>query len=174
MIKKRFTIKRGDPIILSLQVNGDITAYKIIFVAKLSTDISAERLIEKKNSVAGGTDIETTYADGVTQIDISLTSDDTNYLTTFRLFYDITQQISDDSLEPETIAEEEIRLTADVQTPFDGWAIPNYTTRFQLVNAQDLPADTLIFCKIINSQKVFTTLTIPELKVLLDNLEEGE
>jgi len=113
---------RGDKTIIRLVKNNDYTGKELTFGAKLSTDIDADRLIQKQNTLAGGdsSQIYATYHGFYSEILITLLPEDHQDLIVNTLYYDVEAVDVDDSTNVETILTGTITLTPDVLTPMDG------------------------------------------------------
>lgn len=146
MIKKNFEIYRGDPKELIFYAPGNISAQKIIFVVKADKVLTSNRLIEKKNTLAGGNDnqLMATYANGKTRITIKLLKEDTQDFTAETYYHDTTAQPTDNSTDPVTISGGELTIDQDVQTPFDGTNLPATAERYLSVLASQLTAGKLV------------------------------
>lgn len=147
MKKQNFAdVMRGDPRELSIYLVNDYSAHKISFGVKageLSNMLNlatADILIQKLNSAAGGDDdqITATYANGKTKITVKLEKDDTQDFTEGIYSYDITVQPADNSTEPETIAIGELAMIGDVQTDYDGTDLPSDAERYVAVLVSDI------------------------------------
>lgn len=140
MDKKK--LKRGDPQTISFYLSGDKTSDKIIFATKVgngtasngnvNAELTGDRLIEKKNSVAGGSDtqIKTTYTDDKTKIEIFLFKADTQDFTEPLYYSDVTIQPADLSTDPVTVKTYEHEIIFDVQTDLDGMNLPQQAIRY--------------------------------------------
>ncbi len=128
--KYDFDIVRGDKTNLSAIVQGDYSTYKLIFVVKADKELTSDRLIEKKNTLAGGTGITATYNGKVTSFVISIDKEDTQDFTNLVYYYDLTATSISDTSNIKTILTGTLNLTFDVQTPYDGTDLPNNATRY--------------------------------------------
>src|SRR3990167_602531 len=115
---------RGDNETVIWTVSGDISARKIIFVAKTNRLLTTSRTIERKNTAAGGGDTQLTVAySAVTlfsTITVLLQPSITSQLLAKDFWYDITSEDASDSDDHETILQGKFTLIGDVQSPYDG------------------------------------------------------
>ena len=165
-----FTIKRGDPKELIFYCPGNLSTYKIIFVVKANKVLTSNRLIQKKNTAAGGSGSEliAEVSGNETKITVKLEAADTQDFTALKYDYDITAQPADDSTDPETIEGGIINIDQDVQTPYDGFDLPVSATRFLQVDASNgLVGDLIQITTDDNGDRVFSFITIEELKTQL-------
>ena len=119
-------VMRGDPREEIIYISGNYSAHRLVFVTKADKVLTSDRLIEKKNTAAGGDDDEITasYANGKTKITVKLLKDDTQDFTQDTYYYDLTAQIADQSTDPVTLAYGELQLIEDVQTDYDNTDLP--------------------------------------------------
>lgn len=146
MIKKNFTIKRGDATQLQLKISGDLTARKLSFVVKADKVLTSARLIQKRNTLFGGgdTQLKAVYAGSTTMITIYITKADTQDFAALLYYYDIISQNSSDFTDEITITEGEITVDQDVQTDYDGINLPAAAERYIPVLASTLTAEKLV------------------------------
>jgi len=134
MLKRNYTILRGDPKNLTFTLTGDYSEEKIIFVVKADKVLTSDRLIQKRNTAAGGSDDELTavYDDekNKSTFTIKLEKIDTQDFTEEEYYYDITSQPADNSEDPITIASGNLEIEFDVQTDYDGTDLPEDATRY--------------------------------------------
>lgn len=136
-MKKDFNALRGDSKTLSFSYAGDITAQSLSFVVKADKGLTSSRLIQKLNSVAGGSvsEIKTTYDDDAqsTEIEVYLEAEDTQDLTNKILVYDLLLGSAN------TIYMGNLYLEGDVQTPYDGTNLPtSNAVRYMPIYAADV------------------------------------
>ena len=119
-------IPRGDYIELPFFVPGDHTARKLIFVIKASTDLTASRLVERKNTVAGGGDTEltATAVRNSTLITVKLLKANTQAFTQDEYYFDVTSEHASTSSDHYTVVHGQLTMDLDVQSPYDGAAVP--------------------------------------------------
>jgi hypothetical protein len=138
-------VMRGDPREEIIYIPEDYSAHKISFGVKAgSLDnmlnlATADILIQKLNSAAGGDDaqITATYANGKTKITVKLEKDDTQDFTEEVYSYDITVQPADNSTEPETVAIGELAMIGDVQNDYSGSNLPGSGGRYITIDLVD-------------------------------------
>ena len=146
MYKKNYEILRGDPANLICYVPGDVTTQKLIFVVKASKDLTGDRLIEKKNTAAGGSDDEIiiTYANGKTKITVKLLKEDTQDFIETTYYHDTTSQPIGNATDPVTVSGGTLTIDKDVQSPFDGTNLPAAAERLVPILASQLTAGKLL------------------------------
>jgi hypothetical protein len=132
MITKDFNILRGDPTTLVLNIAGDYSAERLIFVCKANKVLTSARLIEKKNVAAGGaaTQLTATAASNNTIIKIFLDKIDTEDFTNSVYYWDLTAQAADQLTDPLTLAGGTLPITFDVQTDYDNTDLPDDAERY--------------------------------------------
>lgn len=134
---------RGDKTTLTWTVSGDISGRKIIWVLKSTKELGSDRLITKKNTLAGGGDSQLTAVYSavtlLTTITVYLLTTDTYDLVSKKYYYDITSESDSDSADHITILYGDHIIIADVQNPLDG---TNYSedARYTSVNPLDYSA----------------------------------
>lgn len=133
--------KRGDKEDFTFVVSGDISARKIIFVVKESQELGSDRLIEKKNTAAGGGDTQLTavYAEPDTTITVKKVPTDDYDLKAKKYYYDITSEDASDNTDHTTIIGGDWVLLRDVQNPLDGTDFSE-DARFTSINPADYSA----------------------------------
>ncbi len=155
--KAIYRIYRGDINTLIFEVDNDYTGRIIKFIAKPSKELTADRVIEVNGSYSNG------------NISVVIPPDATADLNYSSLYYDLVD-VSDNNTE-QTIYSGILSIEFDVATPFDGIGeLPQNAKRIVSVDAQDAGINEMIIVKEINGQKVFTFITLQELKQLLDSL----
>lgn len=119
-------VMRGDPREEIIYISGNYSAHRLVFVTKADKVLTSDRLIEKKNTAAGGNDNQLTavYANGKTKVTVKLLKTDTQDFSQDTYYYDLTAQIADQSTDPVTLAYGELQLIEDVQTDYDGTNLP--------------------------------------------------
>lgn len=163
-------MKRGDRVTLKFLARGDVTAKKLTYVCKESTDLTADRLIEKRNTLAGGSvsEMAATYDLNTekTEILVEILSSNTQDLTPSAYPHDIEAVQVDNPLIKETIIEGTLTLAVDVQTPFDGFTLPTGAKRFLPIDANDANVGDLIQCTWDSEaqKNVFSFISIAQLK----------
>jgi hypothetical protein len=119
---KDFNVYRGDTKTLTFQVSGDVTASALSFVVKADKVITSSRLIQKLNTVAGGSNSEilASYDSEalVTTISVYIEKIDTQDLTKKFYYYDLLVGTSS------TSHYGTLYLEQDVQTDYDGTDLP--------------------------------------------------
>lgn len=115
-------IQRGDMVDLEFTIDGDLSAKKVVFIAKYNKDFASPRLIEKKNMPAGGgdTELEISYTSGVSTITVHLLAGNTQILNVDYIHFDIFN-----ATDSETLVYGRLFLIADVQTPYDSGSVPS-------------------------------------------------
>jgi hypothetical protein len=171
-ITKDFLIVRGDPTQLSLPINDDYTAQRLIFVVKADKVLTSARLIEKKNVAAGGsnTQLKATANGGLTNIKIFLDKTDSQDFTTTTYYWDLTAQPADLSTDPVTLAGGELEIDFDVQTDFDNTDLPADAERYIAILASAFNNNDFIKVSVVNGVKTYigaATYTKTEADLLL-------
>lgn len=119
---------RGDYSALTWEYSGDLRDRKIIFVVKAKRELSAVRVIERKNTNAGGSNsqlkVDYTSSINISTITVYLTPLLTAYLTAKDYYYDITSESPTDSNDHITIFHGKFILQHDIQSPYDGATVP--------------------------------------------------
>lgn len=132
-------MKRGDRVTLKFVASGNIVQTKLSFVMKESTEITADRIIEKRNSLAGGSakELSATFDESLqkTVILVEILTADTNLLPAGTYPFDIESVSMIDASDVHTPIDGKLVITADVQTPLDGWTYPKGAKRFAQVDA---------------------------------------
>lgn len=166
MLNKNITIKRGDLTSIVLIIDGDRSQDVLSFVVKELLDLTADRLIEKAGNLI--TAVYNSEANR-TIITISLLDEDTADLEAKKYYWDLVS--TDDKT---TIAGGEFVLVADVQTPFDGFALPESAVRFQQVDATNGAVNDIAIIKEVDGVKYYEFISPADyaaiLKPILDNL----
>jgi hypothetical protein len=121
---------RGDYSERTFLVPGNHTARKLIFVVKASKAVTASRLIEKKNDIAGGStsEIEVSAQGTMTKIIVKILKANTDALTSAIYYYDITTEHASNDSDHYTICWGNFDLSHDIQTPYDGALVYNVDT----------------------------------------------
>jgi len=161
-INKDFLIHRGDAYLgddrIEIKKQGDYTQHKLTFVVKADKVLTSDRLVEKMNTLAGGSDdgIEATLdADGYTTFAISLECTDTQDLTLPGYYYDLVAEDADDSTKSVTIASGNLRNEYDVQSPFDGLDLPDTAERLLPILASNFEDQEIIKVEVVNGVKTY-------------------
>jgi len=146
MIKKNFTLKRGDKTTLQIKVSGDLTGRKLSFVVKADKITTSSRLIQKRNILFGGADTQLTavHASGSTIITVYLDKIDTQDFAALLYYYDIISQHATIPTDEYTIAEGELTIDQDVQTDYDGTNLSATAERYIPVLASTLTPGKLV------------------------------
>lgn len=179
-VKINFLVERGDAYLgddrLEIIIPGDWTTYKLSWAVKETKVITDDKLIWKRNSLAGGSDaeLEAVLEGSNTVIKISLLEADTHDLQVFKNYHDLEATDAVDSDKKKTIAKGEFKIDADVQTGFDGSALPSDAVRFQQLDASNSAVGDLTHTIEVNGVKYFEFISPTELaqilKPILDNL----
>lgn len=129
------TVKRGDYKELTFKQKGDVTAKILSFVIKLNTDISSDRLVWKRNTIAGGdtNQVIATYSSPYTTIKVKLYNEDTGDLTAKVYAYDLIYIEPTDSSKEVTMFQGKFNCPYDVQTRFDGVNLADNGTRYTTI-----------------------------------------
>lgn len=171
MVETKLTIQRGDKVSKELLIPGDITTRKLSFGVKADLEIDSDRLIQKRNTLYGGSDDELTAnydsVKGKTTVTIFFDKEDTADFTNDYYYYDLISQDADDSDDEITVAKDLIKIDKDVQTPFDGTNLPSSATRYVNLDASEAEAGDLIQCQLVDGVKTFVLITIEDLKTQL-------
>lgn len=135
-IVKDVTVYRGDSTRIEFRANGNITTKGIVFVVKLTKAFTSPRLIQKKNLIAGGSaaEIIATFSAPQTKVTVILGPDDTQDLTGATYYYDIVAADAGALTSYSTFNYGIFKVIQDVQTPFDGTALPEDGTRITTVS----------------------------------------
>lgn len=173
IITKNFLIERGDAYLfedrLEIRVPGDWTTYKCTWVVKLNKKESSDRLIEKNNVSAGGSnyEIETILDGGETVFKISLLGENTSNFREPKYYHDLVVVDAVDSTKTKTIAKGDFKINYDIQTPFDGFVIPSENIQYQVVQAADGGVGDIVM---INAAGKCEFTSLSNLKMMLDGL----
>lgn len=126
---------RGDAKEFEFSFYGDVTADELLFVVKASDSISDLRLIQKKNTVAGGSqdEIVTTYKKPFTKIKVKFIPIDTEDLLRNRYYFDLTRTNPADSTDHTHLFIGYLNMQPTISTPGDGSNVPLDGTRFYFV-----------------------------------------
>ena len=115
---------RGELKTLTLIVDGDWTARKAEFVARVSRELGADQYIVKQNTLAGGGDdqITETLNDSVTPnktiFEVYLEPADTENISLQKLYFDFDSQDPDDLLDNRTLVTGVLYINPDVNSPY--------------------------------------------------------
>jgi hypothetical protein len=173
IITKNFLIERGDAYLddnrLEIKVPGDWTTSKCSWVVKLDKKSSSDRLIEKFNALAGGSDeeLEAVLEGSDTVFKVSLSIENTQNFGEYKYYFDLVAINAEDSSKSKTISKGELKLNYDVQTPFDGYPIPIENIQYQVVNADEAEVGDILM---INTENQFEFISLIQLKRLLGEL----
>ena len=140
------TVNRGDAAEIKFTLPGDLTAENIYFTVKPDRELSSDRYVEKKNDIAGGStsEILATVSGTKTVLTVFLAIEDTQDLTDLTLVYDVwVEFVSNPTTSSFTYVDGSFALLGDVRTPFDGFATPETAIRFQQLDAEDYPVNSL-------------------------------
>lgn len=113
-------IRRGDDVDLVFTTNIDYSTKKIVFIAKRDKTLTSARIIEKKNTLAGGGDAELEVSDDA--ITVHILEGNTQALTDEYLYFDIFNDTDN-----ETLFHGKLWILADVQSPYDSGGMPSST-----------------------------------------------
>lgn len=162
----KLTQKRGDSASLKIILDSDYSSHTLSFVVKESTDLTADRLIEKLTAsmiITYDTDADKSI------ILIPIEPEDTADLEAKEYLWDLLSVAED-----KTIAGGAFSLIADVQTPFDGFALPESAVRFQQVDAANGAVNDIAIIKEVDGVKYYEFISPADyaaiLKQILDNL----
>jgi len=158
--------KRGTKGTVLIQLSGDHTGRELIFVVKETSELTANRIIEKKKSLSEITAVYDSDVD-TTDITVQIEAEDTADLTAANYPWDIDSVSTDDVKTPDGGY---FTLLGDVQTPFDGFSLPSGATRFLQIDARDFLADIMIITDTKDGVMVFRTITLEELKQKLNQI----
>lgn len=111
-------IKRGDDVDLVFTVDIDYSSEGIIFIAKRDKTLTSARIIEKKNTIAGGSDTELEVS--ATSITVHLLEGNTQASEDEFLYFDIYNNTDN-----ETLFHGKMWILADVQSPYDSGSLPS-------------------------------------------------
>lgn len=178
-IYESFEIERGDAYLsnrrLMASVPGDWTDHKLTWVVK--SDISAtERLITKKNTLAGGSDdeLEAVLNNGSTEIYISVQATDTQTFTATKYDHDCIAVDNTDATIEQTIFKGVMLVHLDVQTPFDSSAVPELVYDYTKTVLLDIASDGTN--TVIKNNSLFTFTTgyeeisdVPQYNIISDS-----
>lgn len=177
VVKINFLIERGDAYLdedrLEIRVPGDWTSYKCSWAVKLDKEISSDRLIEKNNTLAGGSndELELQLEGNETVFKISLLNEDSSDFQNPKYFHDLIFVDPNNNAKSKTLAKGEFKVEFDVQTPFDGFATPANAVRFLQVDASSAEIGDLLQVSLSSEgEKVVGIVTLAELKRQLENL----
>jgi len=168
-IVKDISVYRGDSTRIEFKASGNITAKGITFVVKLTKSFSSPRLIQKKNTIAGGSSFEiiTSYSAPQTKVTVILGPDDTQDLTGTTYYYDIVAADAGALESYSTFNYGIFKIIQDIQTPFDGTALPNDGTRITTVS---LANATSLYSTIVwdTTGKYYYPISLNDFKTLLN------
>lgn len=172
-IVKDVTVYRGDSSRIEFKANGNITAKGITFVVKLTKSFSSPRLIQKKNSIAGGSsaEITSTFTAPQTKVSVILGPDDTQDLTGATYYYDIVAADAGVLESYLTFNYGIFKVIQDVQTPFDGTDLPEDATRITTVSLDNgnNNYDILIWDSTLVKYK---PISIDSLRILVNDIPD--
>ena len=171
MLTKELSWYRGDKTDFSFVVTGDHTARKLRFVVKADKTITGDRLIEKKNTLFGGSDaeLEAAYSSttGKTTITVHILEDDNSDFANSKYYFDIVSISNTDPDDTETIVKGTINNNFDVQTDYDGTNLPSSATRYVNLDASEAEVGDMVQCQLVGGVKTFVLITIADLKTQL-------
>jgi N-methylhydantoinase B/oxoprolinase/acetone carboxylase alpha subunit len=157
-----------------LYVPGDVTARKLRFVVKEDKELTTDRLIEKNNTLNGGSDAElkATYIAGQnrTTLEIFKQKVDDGDFTNDAYYFDVRSISTTDSADDVRIERGDIRMDFSVSSDTDGTNLPSSASRWVNLDASEAEVNDLIQCKLVGGVKVFQLITLTELKQQLDLL----
>lgn len=121
-------VVRGDTKQLVFNYSGNIASTAITFIAKTGPNFIDPRIIQKKNTAAGGDDTQITavYNAPYTTIRVFIDPEDTEDLSGYSFYYDITSAST-------TVFRGDFKLWYDVSTPYDGTLLPGSGVRITTV-----------------------------------------
>ena len=139
------TFNRGDERELNWTLPGNISTEKVYFTVKPDRVLSSSRYVEKKNTLAGGSDTEilVTSDGSKSSVTVFMLEADTYDLSDLSLVYDLWVEAITPSFTSATYVDGDFTLLADVRTPFDGFAVPSTATRFLQLDADDFTSGSL-------------------------------
>lgn len=117
-------IRRGDDVDLIFTLSGDYSSDAIVFIAKRDKTLTSARIIEKKNTIAGGGNIE---------LEVSYDSTLDKSTMTVHILEGNTQSSEDEFLyfdiynntDNETLFWGKMWILSDVQGPYDSGSVPS-------------------------------------------------
>jgi hypothetical protein len=115
---------------------------------KGSKEITADRIIEKKNVLAGGSidQIKTTYEDdrNETLLEVYILPADTGDLASTIYYYDVDSVSTSTTSDNEPVAYGEVEIIQDVQTDYDGKDLPEQAKRFLSIDTTNFVDNTIL------------------------------
>lgn len=157
-----------------LYVPGDVTARKLRFVVKEDKELTTDRLIEKNNTLNGGSDAElkATYSSGQnrTKLEIFKQKIDDGDFANDAYYFDVRSISTTDSADDVRIEQGNIRMDFSVSSDTDGTSLPSSASRWVNLDASEAEVGDVIQCKLVGGVKVFQLITLTELKQQLDLL----
>jgi len=163
------TVKRGDYKELVFKHKGDVTAKILSFVVKLTKDQSSNRLVFKRNTIAGGdtNQISASYTSPNTTITVKILSSDTWDLNAKLYYYDLVSIEPTDSNKEVTLFDGKFNIPWEVQGPFDGTDLPDNATRITTVS---LANATSLYSTIVwdTTGKYYYPISLNDFKNLLN------
>jgi hypothetical protein len=111
-------IRRGDDVSLVFATSTDYSTKSIIFITKRDKTLTSARIIEKKNTVAGGSNAELEVS--ASAITVHILEGNTQSLEDEFLYFDIYNNTDN-----ETLFHGKLWILADVQTPYDSGSLPS-------------------------------------------------
>ncbi|MGV8131610.1 MAG: right-handed parallel beta-helix repeat-containing protein, partial [Candidatus Pacearchaeota archaeon] len=124
-------VVRGDTKTLTFSYSGDITETDIQFIVKTGVDFSDPRVIQKTyDPDIEGTEITVTYSAPYTHISVNILGEDTEDLSGYSFYYDITSNTT-------TIFQGDFKLWYDLSTPYDGTLLPGSGIRISTLALQN-------------------------------------
>ena len=123
-IYRTIVYHRGDEEEIKFNFPGDVSAHSLKFVVKKDRELTSSRLVEIDSSNTSKFNLTYDSSKGVTKIIITPAPEDTQDLTDDYVYdiYDYTAL--------KTLIDGVLYIQADVQTPFDGMALPGSAERF--------------------------------------------
>lgn len=145
------TMYRGGLTTLIFIAEGDYTARKAEFVARISRDLGADIYVQKKNELAGGSDsqIAEVLIDSVTpnktKFQVILVPADTEDLSLLKLYFDFDSIDPTDISDSVTLATGVLYINPDVNSPYQSNQNQNYATWGPTANRPSLTSANVGF-----------------------------
>lgn len=158
--------KRGTKGTVTFTLKGNHTERELSFVVKSGEDFVSKRLIEKLKSLG---EISTTYDEetDLTTCEVSLEVINTQSLAIQSYPWDVDSISLTDVEDVTTPNGGSLQFLQDVQTPFDGFEIPEENIIYQAVSAEDGGVGDIVM---INASGKVEFTPLAQLKTLLDEL----
>jgi len=162
---------RGESTSITLTIEGQYDNHDLVFVVKANNNQESPRVIEKKLSRGEITILSYDAETNLTTIKISMSISDTADLKIKKYVFDIDSINLSNTEEVQTCIYGNFNLTADVQTPSDGYETPETAKRFITISADDGNVGDIVQIQLnSNNEKVFKLISLMELKSQLNNI----